>query len=339
MPRGRRWRSRRRGRSRRPRSRPPAPEQRGPRQGRSRRTATSTASASTVKVRARVVRPHFSPVDSSASPQMLPMRVVHTRRVQHGRGGRRRDMARTYRPATLTEQSSFALQGDHRMADQPTLDEFRDRVPRLPRGQRHAASTTRRREVRVGRGQRRRRPVRGGRPGRRSRRDLAAAKAWRAKRFDAGLGWITGPKEYGGRELPGAYDRALRRPRGQVRGARPGLLRHRPRHGGPHDPGPRPGPRQGHVPARPCTGATSSAASSSASPAPAPTWPACRPRPSATATSGSSPARRCGPRARTTPTSARSSAAPTPTCPSTRASPASSSTCRRPASRSARCAR
>jgi len=37
---------------------------------------------------------------------------------------------------------------------------------------------------------------------------LAAAQAWRAKRYDAGLGWITGPKEFGGRELPHAYDRA-----------------------------------------------------------------------------------------------------------------------------------
>ena len=65
----------------------------------------------------------------------------------------------------------------------------------------------------------------------------------------------------------------------------------------------------------------------------------CRPRPSATATSGSSTARRCGRRARSTATSARSSAAPTPTCPSTRASPGSSSTCTRPASRCGRCGR
>jgi acyl-CoA dehydrogenase len=36
---------------------------------------------------------------------------------------------------------------------------------------------------------------------------LVEAQAWRAKRFDAGLGWITGPSEYGGRELPGPYDR------------------------------------------------------------------------------------------------------------------------------------
>ena len=36
---------------------------------------------------------------------------------------------------------------------------------------------------------------------------LAEAKAWRAKRFDAGLGWISGPAELGGRELPTSYDR------------------------------------------------------------------------------------------------------------------------------------
>jgi acyl-CoA dehydrogenase len=38
-------------------------------------------------------------------------------------------------------------------------------------------------------------------------RDLAAAKEWRARKYDAGLGYITGAKEYGGRELPGTYDR------------------------------------------------------------------------------------------------------------------------------------
>jgi acyl-CoA dehydrogenase len=40
------------------------------------------------------------------------------------------------------------------------------------------------------------------------RRQIEAAKAWRAKRFDAGFGYIFGPAEYGGRELPAAYDRA-----------------------------------------------------------------------------------------------------------------------------------
>lgn len=33
------------------------------------------------------------------------------------------------------------------------------------------------------------------------------AKQWRQKKFDAGFGWITGPKEYGGRELAATYDR------------------------------------------------------------------------------------------------------------------------------------
>jgi acyl-CoA dehydrogenase len=41
----------------------------------------------------------------------------------------------------------------------------------------------------------------------REKRELAEAQEWRAKRYDAGLGWITGPKEYGGRELTTAHDR------------------------------------------------------------------------------------------------------------------------------------
>jgi acyl-CoA dehydrogenase len=38
--------------------------------------------------------------------------------------------------------------------------------------------------------------------------DVAAACAWRQKKFDAGFGYISGPKQYGGRELPGTYARA-----------------------------------------------------------------------------------------------------------------------------------
>jgi len=38
--------------------------------------------------------------------------------------------------------------------------------------------------------------------------DVRKAQEWRGKKYDAGFGWITGPKEYGGRELPNAYDRA-----------------------------------------------------------------------------------------------------------------------------------
>ncbi len=40
------------------------------------------------------------------------------------------------------------------------------------------------------------------------KRDVEAAKAFRQKMFDAGFGWITGPTQYGGSALPGAYQRA-----------------------------------------------------------------------------------------------------------------------------------
>ena len=42
----------------------------------------------------------------------------------------------------------------------------------------------------------------------REREDLAKAQAWRATKFDAGFGWITGPTSHGGRELPYAYQRS-----------------------------------------------------------------------------------------------------------------------------------
>jgi alkylation response protein AidB-like acyl-CoA dehydrogenase len=40
---------------------------------------------------------------------------------------------------------------------------------------------------------------------------LAAAKAWQRLRFEAGLGWITGPSEFGGRELSSEHERLYRR--------------------------------------------------------------------------------------------------------------------------------
>ena len=43
-------------------------------------------------------------------------------------------------------------------------------------------------------------------------KELAGVKAavkWRQQKFDAGYGWISGPTEYGGAGLPGAYDRAF----------------------------------------------------------------------------------------------------------------------------------
>lgn len=39
---------------------------------------------------------------------------------------------------------------------------------------------------------------------------VAAAKAWRQKTYDAGFGWITGPEKWGGRGLPGSYEKAYR---------------------------------------------------------------------------------------------------------------------------------
>ena len=40
--------------------------------------------------------------------------------------------------------------------------------------------------------------------------EVTAAQAWKAKEFDAGFGWISGPEEYGGRALPSSYERAYR---------------------------------------------------------------------------------------------------------------------------------
>jgi alkylation response protein AidB-like acyl-CoA dehydrogenase len=40
--------------------------------------------------------------------------------------------------------------------------------------------------------------------------EIRAAQAWKATEYDAGFGWITGPEEYGGRALPGAYERAYK---------------------------------------------------------------------------------------------------------------------------------
>lgn len=37
-------------------------------------------------------------------------------------------------------------------------------------------------------------------------RKVAAAKDWQRRRFEAGLGWITGPRRYGGRELTHVHD-------------------------------------------------------------------------------------------------------------------------------------
>src|SRR4051812_10531101 len=49
----------------------------------------------------------------------------------------------------------------------------------------------------------------------REQEQLAQAKAWRNKKFDAGFGWITGPSSYGGRELSNAYHGGWDRLEGQ----------------------------------------------------------------------------------------------------------------------------
>jgi acyl-CoA dehydrogenase len=52
--------------------------------------------------------------------------------------------------------------------------------------------------------------------------ELRKACEWRAKKYDAGFGWITGPKEYGGRELPNAYERVWNSLEGQYQLPNPG---------------------------------------------------------------------------------------------------------------------
>ena len=48
-------------------------------------------------------------------------------------------------------------------------------------------------------------------------RIVGDAKTWRGKKFAAGFGWITGPKKFGGRELPGSFDKAYSRLEAQYR--------------------------------------------------------------------------------------------------------------------------
>src|SRR5687767_4141666 len=40
--------------------------------------------------------------------------------------------------------------------------------------------------------------------------EVKAAQGWKAKEFDAGFGWISGPEEYGGRALPSSFERVYR---------------------------------------------------------------------------------------------------------------------------------
>ena len=155
---------------------------------------------------------------------------------------------------------------------------------------------------------------------------------FRGRQYDLGLAWVHFPEGYGGLgvppKLPARSSTARLREAGAQSPGRPPLLR--PHHGRAD----RRHPRRRR------------AAAAAAAPhvhrrgrlVPALQRARRRLRPgrpghagrSATATSGSSPARRCGTRSPTSPTAACSSPAPTPTRPSTRASPTSRSTCTRP---------
>ena len=90
------------------------------------------------------------------------------------------------------------------MADTPTLDEFRDEVTAFLDA--NAPLKAEEKKFVWGQG-----PDRVALFDEKAREDeqlqLKEAQAWRAKRFDAGLGWITGPKAYGGRELSQAHER------------------------------------------------------------------------------------------------------------------------------------
>ncbi len=195
-----------------------------------------------------------------------------------------------------------------------TPEQFEAEARALPRRQRREASGG---DLRVGPGLRQRGPVPRAHARAGGRDDLAAARAWAQTVFDAGFGWITGPPEYGGRGLPREYQRIYAGVAAEYRTPSPLGLRDRPGHGGADHPGPRHRRGEGGLPAPDVPGRHRRPASCSASRRRAPTWPHCRPGRSATATSGSSTARRCGRRGPRCPTSARSSAAPTPTCPST----------------------
>ena len=128
-----------------------------------------------------------------------------------------------------------------------------------------------------------------------------AQRALQRKLFDAGYAGITWPKEYGGQGLDPARTSApsARRRAGYV-DARPRHRRRRDARGVRSDDG---GARVARVPRAVTSremlrGRRDRGASSSPSPTPAPTSPACARRPSATATAGSSTARRSGAAAR-----------------------------------------
>ena len=152
---------------------------------------------------------------------------------------------------------------------------------------------------------------------------LEVAKAWQKKKADAGWACLHWPKEYGGRGAT-PIERVIWQQEEGAFGKLSRHVHHRPRHvRADHDGVCRRG-------AEAQLSAAAGLGRKDLVPAVLRTRRRIRrrgpahPRGEAAATTGSSTARRSGPRARIIPTTASCSPAPIPTCPSTRASPCSS---------------
>ena len=173
-------------------------------------------------------------------------------------------------------------------------------------------------QVRVGRGLRQGGDVRGAQPHRRDQRPAARLRVARQEvrrrvRVDHRAGRVRRPRS------AGRVREGVQRAGGAVPGAQPGGVHDRLGDGGADDPGPRQRSGQAELPHQDVPRRHRRLpVVQRARRRQRPGQPADQGR-AATATSGSSPGRRCGPPARTTATSARSSPAPTSTCPSTRA--------------------
>ena len=152
---------------------------------------------------------------------------------------------------------------------------------------------------------------------------LEVAKAWQKTKADAGWACLHWPKEYGGRGASPIERVIWQQEEGAVRQAL-GDVHHRPWHvWADHDGVRSPRSRSANICRRSPPARKSGASCFPNRPA-APTSRACAPARRKKATTGSSTARRSGPRARIIPTTAFCSRAPIPMCRSTRASPCSS---------------
>ena len=124
---------------------------------------------------------------------------------------------------------------------------------------------------------------------------MKRCKAWQAKKADAGFAGITWPKRFGGRELSPIFQVIYNQEEEEFhRAARP--VRDRPRHVHPHHDGLcQTGTTRPLRATRRCAAKKCGASCSANRPA-APTSPPCARARNATATTGSSTARRSGPR-------------------------------------------